>query len=1008
MVNEFLPFASVNDYDLISLLDNTEHCIPLHVLDELKYDPFKYYDNESNLSIECNLNRLDCNYNFCENLFQYNSCLTLLAVNISSLPQHFDSFFDQCVNATSLKFDVIGFCETRLNDTICSLYSSAGYSSYHNNKNTQGGGISIYLNELFQANKLNHLCFQLPYLESLFLEIVQPNKFIIGMIYRPPNSNIDDFFTSLTSIMNMLTDSTTPVYIMGDFNINILHSTEKNAQTLVNLFHSYLFMSVINKPTRVIRTSATIIDHIWTNNVDNYLTSGVIYSSISDHFPIFGSFSVANNNSSNTITFSSRKITDEAMQAFKEELRIIDWNDTINYNADKMYDKFISQFSELYNKYFPLSVVKIKEKHIGKPYITAEIKELIKQRNKLQKLYARWPLTYEKTFKSFRNHVTSVIKLAKKNYHNSFFQDNARDPKRTWRFINNILGKGKQKLPSSFIFNNNTVSDKYIIVNLFNKYFSTIGNNLASNNHDRQASYATYLSEPVPYSFYLKPTTVDEIKSVILQMKISSPGHDGINIKVIKECHHIISPVLSAIINKSFIEGFFPDDLKIARITPVFKKGNRSLPENYRPISILPSFSKVFEKVMVKRLMDYFSKYSILTPYQYGFRPNSSTELAVHHLSQNIYNAIDSKMFQITVFCDFSKAFDTISHNILLNKLFNYGIRGNAHNWIKSYLTNRKQYSMYNNVSSPFTTLMCGVPQGSILGPLLFLVYINDIVRSSTKLKFLLYADDTTLFIQGNNLANISQTMNIELDKVHNWIISNELTLNTNKTQYIISSPLMANVSNTVVKINNFKINEVNECKFLGIIINNKLKWSSHINLLQSKISILTGIMYRIRNYVNMDCLRQIYQTLIHPHLLYCTAIWGGAYKTYLDSLFITQKKLMRIMSFKNRYDHTNDIYRDLRVLKLPDILYLQTMIFVHKSIHSIPVEPGFTLMPTNNTTRRPHNLRVPLCRTSHAQHSIISRGSVIWNDLPGDLAADVHIGSFKKKIANKLFDKYN
>lgn len=213
--------------------------------------------------------------------------------------------------------------------------------------------------------------------------------------------------------------------------------------------------------------------------------------------------------------------------------------------------------------------------------------------------------------------------------------------------------------------------------------------------------------------------------------------------------------------------------------------------ENYRPISILSCLSKVFEKIMSIRLYNYLSEHSLLASSQFGFRPKYSTELAVHQLCKSIYQAIDSKLFQISVFCDLTKAFDTISHEILLQKLLVYGIRGNAHKWFSSYLSHRKQYTAYNNVTSSFCSIPCGVPQGSILGPLLFLLYINDICNSSNDVKFLLFADDTTIYLQGHDIINLTTTLNKELVKVNNWISSNKLTLNLNKTKYMISSPIM-------------------------------------------------------------------------------------------------------------------------------------------------------------------------------------------------------------------------
>ena len=282
--------------------------------------------------------------------------------------------------------------------------------------------------------------------------------------------------------------------------------------------------------------------------------------------------------------------------------------------------------------------------------------------------------------------MTSVIRRAKSNYHKTKINDNSGNTRKTWEIINDVLGKNIHQSQDLISFQDKTTSDKHEIPHLFNDYFCSIASTLHRAIQPSPTPFTAYLPEPTNFSFFISPTSAQEIEHVIKSLKTTAPGYDMIDIRIVKRCSHIISKFLEHLINRSFAEGVFPKKLQIAKVIPIFKKGDKSLHTNYRPVSILPCFSKIIEKIMAMRLLNYLTNNSLLIENQYGFRPNYSTELAVQQLCQHMYDAIDNKLYQITIFCDLTKAFDTLSHSILLSKLQTYGIRGKANDWFKSYL----------------------------------------------------------------------------------------------------------------------------------------------------------------------------------------------------------------------------------------------------------------------------------------------------------------------------------
>lgn len=278
---------------------------------------------------------------------------------------------------------------------------------------------------------------------------------------------------------------------------------------------------------------------------------------------------------------------------------------------------------------------------------------------------------------------------------------------------------------------------------------------------------------------------------------------------------------------------------------------------------------------------------------------------------------------------------------------------------------------------------------------------------SSDKIKFLLFADDTTIFIRGQNVIEMTNTLNCELIKISDWLTSNKLTLNLSKTFYMVSCFLNTNEANINININNNKLHKVTSIKFLGVIIDSKLTWKPQINQLSNKISQITGTMYRIRNCITTDCLRIIYMSTAYPHLLYCSALWGGAFSTLLDGLFVAQKKLVRIMFHKSRYEHTNPLFCENNILKVNNIISLQTCIFVFKSMYIHSNNTRFEFLSHNINTRRSNYLKIPFCRTVFAQRSVSVRGVREWNNLPQDTKTLTSISLFKREIGFSLLQKY-
>lgn len=882
-------------------------------------------------------------------------------------------------------------------------YQLAGYTltaSYCRGEGEHGGS-AIYCRSDIKGTPRNDLiaaslCNVIECAAAEFY--ISGTKIIVLCIYRP-EGNLSVFLTKLEQILTILSTEKCCVFIAGDFNIDIKKRDNCTSEFLM-LLNSYNLYPSIHDYTRVTATTNSCIDNIYTD-CDEY-KSEVIQTHISDHTAQKLEFEIQI--AQNDAFYYKRFFNEENKQAFVNKLSEETWCEV--YSCDVMdvkrqWQLFLNSFIPIFNECFPKNLVKQNNSRKVNYYYSEKTTRL-KDRLDVLLIISRNDHRYKAVYDTVRKQYNNALISDRKRYYSNKICYSDNKAKCVWQTVNQIKGNKNKIREVQVPGNPATVTEK------FNEYLVEAASRLKI--PSIQNAELDCILRANSKSFYLTPVLEEEVFEITNRLKNKmSSGIDEIPTSIIKFCIPQICPTLCHIINNSFQYGIFPDQLKVASVKLAYKKGDPAQMQNYRPLSLLPSFSKIFESAICGRLVNFFDSCGLFSSGQHGYRQGKSVETALYSFIQSVYDTLDSGELPLGVFLDLTKAFDCLDHSILLAKLEIYGIRGVTLHWFKSYLSERSQRVSLNKGRncwhSRLLTINKGIPQGSILGPVLFIIYINDLtsIVTNASVNIVNYADDTNLLIKNKLFPELINSCREVVDMLQAWFARNKLLVNREKTDTVLFKVRNEENMPTKISVGDWEMPLSTCTKFLGLLIDDTLSWSEHIESLCGRLSAVCYSVLILSRYLDFDTLKVVYYANFQSILKYGIIFWGSS--SHFNRVFVIQKRILRIMTRKKYRESCRDTFRQNNILTAYGVYIYEVLLFTYKNRENL-----VDLTYRHDYETRNINYMYPKHRLSNFEKSLLYTGIKMYNRLPNHVKGCGNLHTFKKSVFRFLIllEPYN